>query len=530
MKATNFASKQAAILLSIFALNACFDSDSATGNVPADSDTAMECTAKKIEGGSDFEFICNGTVVGSIGNLAESSCKFEELGDSTGYEIICGSDTVGTFYGSLADTIPTTDSTTANPAKCSEGDLFLQATPAKKYVCFHEIWKAADSLDVLTIWAYDTYGIACNDSNKGEIIQGKISGLDKVCKSSGWASPNQADYAMEGQKCTAENEGKIEESKISEEYYKCENGSWIQSYRLDYDTQDKTCDESNEGEIIEVNHYKSYVHYITSTNYYKCSQNNWQYLSLLERDIYEGMICDSSNIGKMEIGPYSNIAYVCQKNGWEELVSEMSWYGNDSEFRVKTEYNQYSENAGGWFVYSDSSLGGNSRIKWPVETGNEYDDKALDPVIEHCNGLCGEFVLGDSLHFNDSSYQKPFIGVGFNVTDSDTVGGDITGWGGISIAYSGPAAIIELVPENEKNYLESDNYFANIPRQGSINAIKISWNDFNSWASLDSQTEVPLNEFLKKVVAIRIYTQLEPGSIESFKIMAIGSYNTPVYY
>ena len=193
-------------------------------------------------------------------------------------------------------------------------------------------------------------------------------------------------------------------------------------------------------------------------------------------------------------------------------------------------YNVLVSIHGGWFVYSDSSLGGNSRIKWPVETGNEYDDKALDPVIEHCNGLCGEFVLGDSLHFNDSSYQKPFIGVGFNVTDSDTVGGDITGWGGISIAYSGPAAIIELVPENEKNYLESDNYFANIPRQGSINAIKISWNDFNSWASLDSQTEVPLNEFLKKVVAIRIYTQLEPGSIESFKIMAIGSYNTPVYY
>lgn len=84
-----------------------------------------------------------------------------------------------------------------------------------------------------------------------------------------------------------------------------------------------------------------------------------------------------------------------------------------------------------------------------------FDDKALDPIIEECGGICGTFIPGDnfSLNDDDSTYTvKPFVGVQFSITNSDTVGGDITDWGGISISYKADAPMFtELVPENEKD-------------------------------------------------------------------------------
>ena len=52
-----------------------------------------------------------------------------------------------------------------------------------------------------------------------------------------------------------------------------------------------------------------------------------------------------------------------------------------------------NRDVGLWFTNSDSSDGGESRIIWPERPGTEYDAASLDPIIDYCNGLCGEFRL-----------------------------------------------------------------------------------------------------------------------------------------
>lgn len=508
------------VLLAAFAFNACSDDNSATAG--PDTETRAECTAQKLPNDYDsiFEFTCDGKIAGSTEN---GFCKLENSGaGSANKTVICGEDTVGVFYGTLEDT-----------AKCTEGDIFQQANTSQKYVCLNETWKAADSLDELTLQVYETYGIACNESNKGEIIKGKITDRDFVCQANGaWGTPTELDYETKGKKCDEENDGEITKFLISTapykySYYRCVNGSWTKSSQLEYDTQNKTCDESNEGEVIKVIY--DYALHMPQGNYI-CKQGIWENASILERDTYK-MKCDSSNLGEITEGNETQTSYKCTESGWKELASSVFWTGHDDDnYRVKTGLNCENGESGKWLLYSDNSLGGNSNIEWPTEPGNAFDDKALDPIIEECGGICGTFILGDNFPLNDgdTTYTvKPFVGVQFSITNSDTVGGDITDWGGISISYKADAPMfIELVPENEKEFLEANNYFKMIPRSSYNKYVQIPWSKFNPWPKKNAISQ---KEFLKKVVAIRIYIEQEPGRNVDFGIYFIGTYNASPY-
>lgn len=269
---------------------------------------------------------------------------------------------------------------------------------------------------------------------------------------------------------------------------------------------------------------------------YICKQGIWENASILERDTYK-MKCDSSNLGEITEGNETQTSYKCTESGWKELASSVFWTGHDDDnYRVKTGLNCENGESGKWLLYSDNSLGGNSNIEWPTEPGNAFDDKALDPIIEECGGICGTFILGDNFPLNDgdTTYTvKPFVGVQFSITNSDTVGGDITDWGGISISYKADASMfIELVPENEKEYLKSENYFVELPTANTYRIAYNPWSNFKSWSSfnkIETENAISQKEFLKKVVAIRIYIEKEPGRNGDFGIYFIGAYNASPY-
>lgn len=162
------------------------------------------------------------------------------------------------------------------------------------------------------------------------------------------------------------------------------------------------------------------------------------------------------------------------------MVSALTtWSGANGDYRVDTGLDDGSDESGYWYTYSDDANSGTSAITWPVPTGNEYDDNALDPIIDHCGGLCGQVTLG-------AGYDYPFAGLGFNLTGPDQTGADVTAWGGLCITYTaGVAPILEIAPENEATVTEYNNYMSKLKVAASASTLNLAWSDFkqeSGWA------------------------------------------------
>ncbi len=191
-----------------------------------------------------------------------------------------------------------------------------------------------------------------------------------------------------------------------------------------------------------------------------------------------------------------------------------TWNGAASEYRVITDADDGSDESGYWFSYSDENNSGTSSITWPVPTGNEYDDSALDPIIDECGGLCGSVSLG-------AGYDYPFAGIGFNLAGPAQTGVDVTSWGGVCINYtaSGIAPVLELGPEDEATFTEYNNYMAKL-KITTGGAENLAWSAFkqeSGWGvTVDQAT------YLTKVAAIKIKFAGKAGTTGSFNIQQIG--------
>ena len=86
------------------------------------------------------------------------------------------------------------------------------------------------------------------------------------------------------------------------------------------------------------------------------------------------------------IAPASSSDILPASSGSEPSAFE-TWRGTDHNQRIITGVDNGSETSGYWFNYADDSDGGESRIVWPVPTGDVYSDVSLQPIVEHCNGI-----------------------------------------------------------------------------------------------------------------------------------------------
>lgn len=197
------------------------------------------------------------------------------------------------------------------------------------------------------------------------------------------------------------------------------------------------------------------------------------------------------------------------------MVSALTtWSGPNGDYRVDTGLDDGSDESGYWYTYADDANGGSSAITWPVKTGNEYDDNALDPIIDNCGGLCGNVSLG-------AGYDYPFAGLGFNLTGPDQTGADVTSWGGVCITYSASVApILEVAPENEATVTEYNNYMSKLKVAASKTTVNLAWSDFKQESGWG--VTVPQASYLGMVAAVKVKFSGKAGTSGDFNIMEVG--------
>ncbi|MBQ5610160.1 MAG: T9SS type A sorting domain-containing protein [Fibrobacteraceae bacterium] len=197
------------------------------------------------------------------------------------------------------------------------------------------------------------------------------------------------------------------------------------------------------------------------------------------------------------------------------MVSALTtWSGANGDYRVDTGLDDGSDESGYWYTYSDDANSGTSAITWPVPTGNEYDDNALDPIIDHCGGLCGQVTLG-------AGYDYPFAGLGFNLTGPDQTGADVTAWGGLCITYTaGVAPILEIAPEDEATVTEYNNYMSKLKVATSASTLDLAWSDFKQESGWG--VTVPQASYLGMVAAVKVKFSGKAGTSGDFNIIQVG--------
>ncbi|MCQ2096460.1 MAG: hypothetical protein MJY87_00765 [Fibrobacter sp.] len=155
---------------------------------------------------------------------------------------------------------------------------------------------------------------------------------------------------------------------------------------------------------------------------------------------------------------------------------------------------QSGDYSGYWEEYNDNdNLNGNSRLVFPNDVDTNTYGSFYGPLIEAYGGIKAYAQMG-------RAYMYPFAGVQFPIVDDKMTGGDISDWGGICFTYySEVAGIVELIPEDQANYTNYDNYTAVVPKSSTVRVLELEWSKFKqeSWGKVVSQ-----NEFLKKVAAV----------------------------
>jgi hypothetical protein len=200
-----------------------------------------------------------------------------------------------------------------------------------------------------------------------------------------------------------------------------------------------------------------------------------------------------------------------------------TWHGSDGIYRVETGCTTEMEDGGYWFSYDDAIDGGNSTITWPVPLGNEYDVWAMDPVIDYCQGVCGEFNLDEGNLIYD-----PFVGVGFNMAGTDRNGelvlADASNMKGVCIAYSSDVApSLEMWLGDDKDQkLEYDVPYVMLPKSATGVVKEFSWAEFKQ-AGWGRGETISGEEAAKAIASLKFKIQSKSGLKGRFNIMSIGA-------
>ena len=204
-------------------------------------------------------------------------------------------------------------------------------------------------------------------------------------------------------------------------------------------------------------------------------------------------------------------------------IGSMSWSGELSEYRVKTGFDNGSETSGYWYAFADHIDGGMSTITWPVEIG--YSSDALDPVIEECGGVCGEFKLDAGT----LSY-KPFVGVAFDVAGrnlefgGEAMPADASVWGGLCITYTSDiTAVLELSmgEKMDSSIVSFDIPFVMLPKAANVNEVCKSWDQFKQagWGT----GKLTGGDVAANLATVRFKIQGADGTTGRFNVISIRS-------
>ncbi|MBR5693461.1 MAG: hypothetical protein IKX42_07175 [Fibrobacter sp.] len=334
--------------------------------------------------------------------------------------------------------------------------------------------------------------------------------------------------------CTGEREGAEFFVKDEREFYTCDGEDWVSDSEEPASSSSRKSSSSSFDDLYEDN-LSSFADSIqrvidSLTALYTSSSSvlimpMYSSSSSLPTFLFSSssaMVSSSSmalSSSSYYLGPSTNTHY-----------NKFSWMGVEGAPFIETGLDNGSEAAGYWFVFGDSIDGGLSYIEWPVPLGNEYDAKAMEPVIEVCSGVCG------TAHLNAGTLEyKPFVGVAFNIAgmvgaykednldDADLA--DASAWGGICIVYSSdlPATIELGFGAYKDKAITYDYPFVTLLKSDTPSERCFEWSAFKQagWGRGDKITG---EEAGAELASIKFKIQAQDGSSGNFNISAIGSY------
>ena len=334
--------------------------------------------------------------------------------------------------------------------------------------------------------------------------------------------------------CTGEREGVEFFVKDEREFYTCDGEDWVSDSEEPASSSSRKSSSSSFDDLYEDNLSSladSIQRVIDSLTALYTSSSSvlimpmYSSSSSLPTFLFSSssaMVSSSSmalSSSSYYVGPSTNTHY-----------NKFSWMGVEGAPFIETGLDNGSETAGYWFVFGDSIDGGLSYIEWPVPLGNEYDAKAMEPVIEVCSGVCG------TAHLNAGTLEyKPFVGVAFNIAgmvgaykednldDADLA--DASAWGGICIVYSSdlPATIELGFGAYKDKAITYDYPFVSLPKSAYPDERCFEWSAFKQagWGKGDKITG---EEAGAELASIKFKIQAQDGSSGNFNISAIGSY------
>lgn len=194
----------------------------------------------------------------------------------------------------------------------------------------------------------------------------------------------------------------------------------------------------------------------------------------------------------------------------ETVGTSFLWSGAvDTSGRVIT--GSTNETSGFWYEFTDNPNGGTSSWNWPDDvTENEYGN-FFGPLVKTHGKILGTYKLGRV------TGEKPFVGIGFNVRDSDQKGADVSAWKGICLEYQATKAFsVQFRGEN------SDTPFkANVPGSDSPSVVNIPWSDFQ----LGIIGPGPgFEDVVAKVATVHLLFSGDSGTMGEFTLTKIGSF------
>lgn len=191
------------------------------------------------------------------------------------------------------------------------------------------------------------------------------------------------------------------------------------------------------------------------------------------------------------------------------------------DIRVQTGLDAGMEESGYWFDYNDNADGGLSKIEWPVPKGNDYDENALDPVIEHCQGLCGTVTLNQGM-----LNKTPFAGVGFNLAGTSDGAAlaevSVITWGGICITYTSDLPGKLVIGVNDVLYadLNYDLPYVNLSKSTTPVEKCFAWTDFKQKGNAGGES-ITGTEAASQATSLRIEFSTKDGDTGDFNIIRL---------
>ena len=192
------------------------------------------------------------------------------------------------------------------------------------------------------------------------------------------------------------------------------------------------------------------------------------------------------------------------------------WSGSAKQAQVNTGFN--STNAGLWWSFNDSDVGGMSNIIWPMGVDNPYDDPWSLVLSNNYGCIAGTA----SLH--SESADMGYAGVGFNVAGEQPAGNgfapvaaDISGWNGLCVTYASDHDMLLELDNGNETVLSAD-----LESNNKMLTRCFTWDKF---VNVSSNAEATNRALAEEISVVKFVMKSATDIDVNFRIASVAKYS-----